>query len=115
MVQAPPGEHKGTAGEGEKTRQVANGLVQEKCYGGPGRGSGKQDSRCIHRKPETELENSLHVIKCLASAAERMVLSSLQAVQVAEAGLRLHDQPPSCRRLDPMGGGYKEGSSFLPE
>lgn len=53
---------------------------------------------------ETELENSLHVIKCLASAAERMVLPSLQAAQVAEAGLRLHGQPPSCRSLGPMGG-----------
>lgn len=84
---------------GEKTRQVANGLVQEKCYGELGRGSGKQDSRCIHRKPETKLENSLHVIKRLASAAKRMVLPSLQAAQVAEAGLRLHGQPPSCRRL----------------
>lgn len=89
---------------GEKTRQVANRLVQEKCYWGPGRGLGKQDSRCIHRKPETKLKNSLHVIKRLASAAERMVLPSLQAAQVAEAGLRLHGQPPSCRRLGPMRG-----------
>lgn len=64
MVQAPPGGHKGAAGEGEKTRQVANGLVQEERCGVPGGSSGKQDSRCIHRKPETQLENSLHVIKC---------------------------------------------------
>lgn len=103
VVQAPPGEHKGTAGDGGED-QVANGLVQEKCYWGPGRGLGKQDSRCIHRKPETKLENSLHAIKRLASAAERMVLPSLQAAQVAEAGLRLHGQPPSCRRLGPMRG-----------
>lgn len=114
MVQAPPGEHKGTAGEEEKTRQVANGLVQEKSYGGPGRGSGKQDSRCIHRKPETELENSLHVIKCLASAAERMVLSALQAAQVAEAGLRLHGQPPSCAAWTPRGGRTKKAAPSFP-
>lgn len=90
-------------------------LSKRKAMGDP---AGAQGSRILdaytgNRKPNLRIR-SLHVIKCLASAAERMVLSSLQAAQVAEAGLRLHGQPPSCAAWTPWGGRTKKAAPSFP-